>query len=324
MELRWDPLLREWVIVSGVRERRPALQDTYCPFCPGSTELPPQWEVASIPNSFPALVEEPPLPSADCGPPFKCAPARGVCEVVLYTQDHNASLSSLSVELITKLVELWRERYKSLGQLSYVKYVFIFENKGREIGVTLDHPHGQIYGFPFIPPRIQTELRSSRRHWAAKRRCLFCDIVKSEIEAEKRLVSQNSEFVCFLPFFAHWPYGVHIYPRKHLRSLLQLSKRQRRLFAMMLKDTVLRFDNLFGMSFPYMMVFHQQPTDGREYPYYHFHVEFYPPLRDRGKIKFFASVETGAGATTFDYVPEEKALELRSSPGFIEQQPVGP
>jgi len=318
MELRWDPLLRQWNIVSGIREHRPVLQDRHCPFCPGSPELPPSWDVASIPNRFPALIEEPPAPSVDCRPPFKCRPARGVCEVVLYSQDHNASLSSLSVELMTKLVELWRERYKSLGERSYIKYVFIFENKGREIGVTLDHPHGQIYGLPFIPPRIQAELRSSRRYWRTKRRCLFCDVVKNEIDARRRVVSQNSEFICFLPFFAHWPYGVHIYPRGHLPSILQFSKRQRRLFALILKDTVLRFDNLFGFSFPYMMVFHQQPTDGREYPHYHFHVEFYPPLRDRGKIKFFAGVEMGAGTTTFDYVPEERAQELRSSAGFIE------
>ena len=314
MELRWDPVLREWVIVAGQREKRPLLPERFCPFCPGSAEVPSdEWDVLSLPNKYPALMPEPPLPDVKGDRFYRCEPAKGICEVVLYTPKHDTTLAALSVSHIERLVKLWAERYQELGRKAYVKYVFIFENKGREIGVSLDHPHGQIYAFPFIPPIIRKELDSSREHMKRTGKCLFCRIIEKEKQEDSRMVCENDDFVCFLPFFARWPYGVHIYPKRHVQSLPELSRSERLSFAKILKETLIRFDNLFGFSFPYMMVFHQKPTDGRDYSYCHFHVEFYPPYRDRDRLKFFASVESGAGTITYDYKPEEKARQLRET-----------
>jgi len=314
LELRWDPIMRQWIIVSGARGKRPLLPKGYCPFCPGSEEVPKgDWTVISLPNKFPSLSPNPPLPSKS-DRLYRTCPARGICEVIIYTPKHDATLADLNVENIKAVIDLWTERFIDLGRLDYIKYVFIFENKGRIIGVTLDHPHGQIYAFPFIPTIIRRELKSSKRYWKRTGRCLFCRIIEKEKEDGRRVICENDGFICFLPFFAHWPYGVHIYPKRHVTALPDLNEEEKMMLASLLKKVLRKFDNLFNMSFPYMMVLHQRPTDGREYPHYHFHIEFYPPYREKGKVKYFASVEMGAGTVTFDYTPEMKAKELRESP----------
>lgn len=315
MEIRWDPILAQWIIVAGKRGKRPLLPEGYCPFCPGSEEVPEKgWTVLSLPNRFPALRPDAPPPDIKYDRLYRCKPAKGVCEVIVYTPQHNASLADLSIENIKAVIDLWTSRFKELGSLDYVKYVFIFENKGRIIGVTLDHPHGQLYAFPFIPTLIRRELASSKQYWRRTGTCLFCTIIRKEQKDEVRVVCENEDFICFLPFFAHWPYGVHIYPKRHREALTDLTETEKVSFAAILKKVLLKFDNLFNMSFPYMMVLHQRPTDGKPYPYYHFHVEFYPPYREKNKIKYFASVETGSGTVTFDYTPEMKAKELRETP----------
>ncbi len=317
MELRWDPVLREWIIVSGGREKRPLLPKESCPFCPGTEETPKTgWKVLSLPNRFPALTADPPLPDVKSDRLYRCRPSKGVCEVIIYTPQHDTSLAKLDVEHIKQVIDLWTQRFKDLGDRDYVKYVFIFENKGRVIGVTLDHPHGQLYAFPFIPPLIKRELSSSRQYWKRNGICLFCRIIEKEKQDALRAVCENDDFVCFLPFYAHWPYGVHIYPKRHLQALTDLTEKEQEMLALILKEVLTKFDNLFGISFPYMMILHQRPTDGRPYPFYHLHIEFCPPYREKDKIKYFASVETGSGTVTFDYRPESKAKELRESPGI--------
>jgi UDPglucose--hexose-1-phosphate uridylyltransferase len=316
MELRWDPVLSEWIIVSGARGERPVALQGRCPFCPGSEEIPTTpWRVLMLPNRFPALSPEPLPPSIEADGFNRSRPSRGSCEVILYTPSHEGSLSTLEADHIKDVIQLWTERYRELSKKDYVKYVFIFENKGRETGTTLDHPHGQIYAFPFIPPVIKTELKSSKQYWTRHRACLFCRILRAEQRNGSRMVYENDDFACFLPFFARWPYGVHIYPKRHVQELTDLTEKEQEMFALTLKNVLTKFDNLFQMSFPYMMVFHQKPSDGKTHNHYHFHIEFYPPYRGRGKIKYFASVETGAGTITFDYSPEDKAKELRESLG---------
>ena len=315
MELRWDPLLREWIIVSDIRWRRPLLPKDFCPFCPGSEEVPKSgWTVLSLPNKFPSLRSDAPPPNIKSDKLYRVRPAKGVCEVIVYTPKHDATLADLDVKNIRAVIDLWTNRFEDLGKRDYVKYVFIFENKGRIIGVTLDHPHGQIYAFPFIPPLIKRELDSSKRYWKRTGKCLFCTIIEKERAEAVRIVCENEDFICFLPFFAHLPYGVHIYPLRHVGALTDLTDREKDSLASILKKILRKFDNLFNMSFPYRMVLHQRPTDGKSYPYYHFHIEFYPPYREKDKIKHLGGVETGAGTMTFDYTPELKAKELRESP----------
>ena len=314
MELRWDPILGQWIIVSGKRGGRPLLPEGYCPFCPGAEEVPKTgWTVLSLPNKFPALRPDPPPPFSQRDTLYQCRSAEGVCEIIIYTPQHDATLADLSVGNIKAVIDLWAQRFTELGERGHVKYVFIFENKGRIIGVTLDHPHGQLYAFPFIPPLVKTELTSGKRYWRRTGTCLFCKVIEKERNDALRVVCENEGFVCFLPFFAHWPYGVQIYSKRHVEAITDLTEDERGMFASILKKVLKKFDNLFSMSFPYMMVLHQRPTDGKSYPYYHLHVEFYPPYREKGKIKYFASVETGAGTVTFDYTPEMKAQELRAS-----------
>ena len=314
MELRWDPILNQWIIVAGKRGKRPLLPEGFCPFCPGAEEVPKTgWTVLSLPNRFPALKHDAPKSDVECDKFYRCRRAKGICEVIIYTPKHDATLADLPVENISAVIDLWTRRFEDLSKKGFIKYVFIFENKGRIIGVTLDHPHGQLYAFPFIPPLIQKELMTSNRYWLHTGDCLFCKIIEKEKNDSVRIICENKDFICFLPFFAHWPYGVHIYPKRHVQALTDLTEKEKGSFASILKKVLKKFDNTLEMSSPYMMVLHQRPTDGKTYLHYHFHVEFYPPYREKGKIKYFASVETGAGTVTFDYTPEMKAKELKES-----------
>jgi UDPglucose--hexose-1-phosphate uridylyltransferase len=193
-----------------------------------------------------------------------------------------------------------------------IRYVLIFENKGAVIGVTMPHPHGQIYAFPLIPPRIERELAAAKAHHRARRRCLFCDILRKERKDGRRVIAENAYFTAFIPFYARWPYEAHIFSRRHLGALDEFRPREERGLAEILKWVTLKYDRLFAMSFPYMMVMHQSPTRGR-YPYFHFHIEFYPPHRSKSKLKYLASVESGAGTFLNDSLAEEKAVELRGA-----------
>ncbi|MGI8410524.1 MAG: galactose-1-phosphate uridylyltransferase, partial [Pyrinomonadaceae bacterium] len=236
----------------------------------------------------------------------------GECEVVVYSPNHSSTLAREPVEQIYKLVQVWTDRYKELSALEFVKYVFIFENKGEAIGVTLHHPHGQIYAYPFVPPRILRELDQSKKHNDETGRCLFCDILKAEQADGRRIVTENGSFTAYIPFFARYPYELHIISRRHLRDLNEMTPEEQMDLAGILKQVLVAFDKLFDISFPYMMVLHQRPSDGEVHNYYHFHIEFYPPLRTATKLKYLAGSETGAGMFINDTLAEDKAAELRN------------
>lgn len=317
-ELRFNPILREWVITATHRQERPLLvseEDSKrsCPFCVGAREVPEPYALACLPNRFPSLHLQPPQPGIKGDEFYKVLPAQGAAEVVLYSSDHNTTLSRQSVRKITSLISLWQERYRVLGRKKVVRYVFLFENKGEVIGVTMPHPHGQIYAFPFIPPVIERELRSSESYLREEGRCIHCEVIKKEKEEGRRIVGENKDFLAFIPFYARWPYEVHIYPQRHLLSLSEFEEEEKGSLAKILKAVLSRYDHLFNFSFPYMMVMHQSPTDEKDYSYYHFHIEFYPPHRNAQKIKYLAGSESGAGTFINDTSAEEKAKELRTA-----------
>jgi UDPglucose--hexose-1-phosphate uridylyltransferase len=235
-----------------------------------------------------------------------------VCEVVLYSPNHSSSLAEEPVKQIYKLVRVWTDRFRELSALDFVKYIFIFENKGEAIGVTLHHPHGQIYAYPFIPPRIATELKHFGDYQEATGKCLLCEVLSEELNAKGRIVAENDSFAALIPFFARWPYETHIYSKRHFQALPDMSDAETKDLASILKMVLVAFDKLFDISFPYMMVMHQRPVDGQPYDFYHFHIEFYPPLRSANRLKYLAGSETGAGMFINDTLPEEKAAELRS------------
>jgi UDPglucose--hexose-1-phosphate uridylyltransferase len=322
-ELRWHPLLGEWVATATHRQGRTHLPPAdFCPLCPTKpggfpTEVPEAtYDIVVFENRFPSLKADPPDPDVEATELYPVRPGQGVCEVVLYSPRHSSTLAAEPVEQIYKLVQVWTDRFRELGALPFVDYVFAFENKGEAIGVTLHHPHGQIYAYPFTPPRVARELEQARAHQEKTGRCLLCDIVSEERRDGRRIVSENESFVAYIPFFARYPYEVHVSSRRHLQALTDMTREEQRDLASLLKAVLAAFDKLFNLSFPYMMVLHQRPTDGENYDYYHFHVEFYPPLRTATKLKYLAGSETGAGMFINDTLAEEKAAELR---GHVEE-----
>jgi UDPglucose--hexose-1-phosphate uridylyltransferase len=317
-ELRWNPLLGEWVATATHRQARTFLPPAdFCPLCPTKpggfpTEIPePTYDIVAFENRFPSLQPAPPPPEVEATELYPVRPGEGLCEVLVYTPHHTATLAEEPVEQIYKLIQVWTDRFRELGAREFAKYVFIFENKGEAIGVTLHHPHGQIYAFPFIPPRIKTELERSSAHMDETGRCLLCDILVEERRDGRRIVAENDSFAAYIPFFARYPYEVHISSTRHLQALTDLGADDQRALASILKAVMVAYDKLFNLSFPYMMVLHQRPTDGANYDHYHFHIEFYPPLRTATKLKYLAGSETGAGMFINDTLAEVKAAELR-------------
>jgi UDPglucose--hexose-1-phosphate uridylyltransferase len=318
-ELRWNPLLGEWVATATQRQDRTFLPpDDYCPLCPTKpggfpTEVPESnYDIVVFENRFPSLKKTPDAPAVEGLELYPVRPSQGVCEVVLYSPNHSSSLAQEPVEQIHKLVCVWTDRFRELGALDYVKYVFIFENKGEAIGVTLHHPHGQIYAYPFVPPKIETELKQFADYRDGTGKCLLCEVLLEEKRESRRMIAENESFFAFIPFFARWPYETHIYSKRHFQALTDMSAVEKEELASILKMVLVAFDELFKISFPYMMVMHQRPVDESSYDFYHFHIEFYPPLRTASRLKYLAGSETGAGMFINDTLPEEKAVELRA------------
>lgn len=314
--LRWHPLRGEWVAYASHRQDRTFLPPAeYNPLAATTdpsrpTELPAgPWEVAAFENLFPTLVR-----GADAAPAIDVAtrPGRGACEVIVFTQDPSASLGSLPLQRLELIAEVWADRYLDLGAREEVDYVFEFENRGVEVGVTLGHPHGQIYAYPFVPPIPARELRQQAEFLATHGRGLLEDIVAKELADGRRVLYGGEHVVAFVPVFARYPYEVWIATRRAAPSIAAFSEIERAEFARALKTVLLKYDRLWSRPFPYIMSFHQAPTDGLPHPEAHFHAEFYPAYRMPGRLKYLAGSEMGAGVFTADTLPEEKARELRA------------
>ena len=323
-ELRWHPLLREWVSVAAARQNRPQMPKDWCPFCPGSPQVPEHYDTFLYPNDFAAF--SPDNPPFDDNPRpagqailspagqslFQTTGSRGSCDVVLYHPDHNLTPAAMPAGHWTKVVELWRERTEQLFANRDIACVCIFENAGEAIGVTMPHPHGQIYALPMVPPLVQRELDSARLHWERESECLYCRLLEEERKAAKRIVIESEHFVAFVPFHARWPGEIQIYPRRHAQALPDLSGDERSELARVVKAVRMKYDNLWNFPIPLMMMVRQRPARG-DHPSFHFHVEFFPIQRSREKIKYLAGVESGTGLFLNDTLAEEKAADLRDT-----------
>lgn len=313
-ELRWHPLIKDWVMIASHRQNRPQMPKDWCPFCPGSGKVPENYDVYKYDNDFPALSQNPPQPDDVATDFFKTKEAYGKCEVILYSPQHTITLPELPVDHIEKLVDLWTERFEAISADEKIKYVFIFENRGDVVGVTMPHPHGQIYGYSVIPKKIELEMDSCKEYFAENKKCLICDMLKEEAECGSRVIIENEYFMSVLPFFTEYPYGMYIISKNHKQNLTQFTAEEKRALAEILKDTTGTLDALFDMKFPYMMCMYQNPVNGEDTSdFYHFHIAFYPPMRSADKVKFNASSETGAWAHCNPTAPEEKAIELREA-----------
>jgi UDPglucose--hexose-1-phosphate uridylyltransferase len=301
-ELRFNELRGEQVVYAIHRQDRTFLPDRdHCPLDPTKpggpeTEIPySEFEIAVFDNRFPAFE----------------APG-GTAEVIVYTDQHDGSFATLSDERAESLMWVWRHRYAELGSREDVDYVMIFENRGVEVGVTLHHPHGQVYGYPFIPPVLERELAADERLGG----CAVCALLERELADEQRVLFEGERVLAYVPRAARWAYEAHVVMREHRASLLDCEPLELRELAVALQTLVRGYDALFERPFPYVMVVHQAPTVGlptaREHDG-HVHVEFYPPLRTADKLKFLAGSEQGAGTFISDTLPEETAEVLRDA-----------
>ncbi len=299
---RFDELRGEEVVYAIHRQDRTFLPpEGHCPLCPTpaglrsagavETEIPfPDFEIAVFDNLYPAFQ----------------AP-QGAAEVIVYTDSHTGSLGALTPERAEALMWVWRHRYQELGARPDVQYVLIFENRGVEVGATLHHPHGQIYGYPFLPPAPKLELAADVRLGG----CAPCALLRRELDDGRRVVYENEDVAAYIPYAARWPYEVHVLPRRHRPSLLDCEPAELRLLAEALQILTRGYDALFARPFPYVMVVHQAPTDGHSQG--HLHVELYPPLRTADKLKYLAGSELGGGTFIGDALPEDSAGALREA-----------
>jgi UDPglucose--hexose-1-phosphate uridylyltransferase len=314
--LRWHPLRGEWVAYASHRQHRTFLPPPdWNPLMPSDdparlTELPTgNYEVAVFENLFPTLF-------AGAGEPpeaiVETRPGKGACEVVVFTQDPAGSLGGLPLGHLELVVEVWGDRTRELGARDDITYVMPFENRGAEVGVTLHHPHGQIYAFPFVPPLAAREHAAEVAHFEAHGRALLADHLDAELRDGRRTLYASDGAVAFVPVCARYAYEVWIAPRRPVPDLAALTAGDRRELARALKTVLLKYDRLWDRPFPYVMVVHQAPTDGAPHPESHLHLELYPPFRLPGRLKYLAGCELGAGTFTADTLPEDKAAELRA------------
>jgi UDPglucose--hexose-1-phosphate uridylyltransferase len=316
-QMRWNPLFRDYSVIAGHRQTR-----TYkppadlCPLDPSRngklTEIPASdYEVVVFENRFPsfALSSVDSVPLLD-EPPFRSGPGAGRCEVVCFTSDHAGSFSHLPPERARTVIDAWADRTDALGRIDSIEYVFCFENRGEEIGVTLSHPHGQIYGFPFVPPRFYRVGESLQRHRDRFGTCLQCDLLEAELKAETRVVSVSEHWVSYVPFAARWPYEVRVVPRRHVPDLPALGDAERDDLAEVYLDVLRRFDGLFDTPAPYIAGWQQAPPR-HGHDDWHAAAEIFTIRRAPGKLKYLAGSESGAAVWINDVTPENAAARLR-------------
>ena len=311
-ELRRDRLLGEWVTIAGHRQDRTHLPPSdQCPLCPSTpgrpTEIPAaDYEVAVFENRFPSYSGRTPAELDGV------VPGIGRCEVVCFSSDHDASFATLDLAQVGTVMEAWADRTAELSALPGVAQVFCFENRGAEIGVTLAHPHGQIYAYPFVTPRTERMLQVARAHREETGRDLFADVLADERAAQVRVVAANDLWTAFVPEAARWPFEVHLFPHRKVPDLAALSTAEREAFGPLYVDVLRRLDDLFGVPMPYVSAWHQAPVSvDRDLGY--LHLQLFSSRRAAGKLKYLAGSEAAMGAFVNDIHPEEAARRLRAA-----------
>jgi len=317
-QLRYDALLGEWVALASHRQTRTFLPPAdECPLDPSRpgrpTEIPESdYQVVVFENRFPSLatgVERDLPPSAPGNPLAELRPGFGRCEVVCFTSEHDRVFADLGADRARLVVDVWADRTAELGALDGVEQVFCFENHGEEIGVTLSHPHGQIYAYPFVTPRVEKVLASVRRHREGTGGDLFAEVVAAEA-AGPRVVAANDLWTAFVPAAARWPYEVQFFPLRKLADLPELTDAERDAFVEVYLDVLARFARRFDTPMPYIASWNQAPRSGRDD--WWLHLQLFSLRRAPGKLKYLAGSESGMGAFITDTNPEDVAEQLRA------------
>jgi UDPglucose--hexose-1-phosphate uridylyltransferase len=313
--LRRHPLRDEWITYAAHRQDRTFLPPpeynplavTVDPEAP--TEVPQgAWDVAVFDNRFPSLS----LDAVDApASVVDTAPGIGKCEVVVFTQDRESSLASLPLSHVELLLQVWADRTARLAVDPRIAYVLPFENRGAEVGVTLHHPHGQIYAYPTVPPVPARMQQVAVEHHARTGRGVLQDLIRSELEADERILYRGEHAVAFVPACARYPYEVWVAPIEPVATFCDLGDAQRADLTRALKTVLMKYDAMWDRPFPYLMAWYQAPVDGAAHPESHLHAEFYPPYRTRERLKYLAGTELAAGWFAMDALPEDKARELQ-------------
>jgi len=316
-ELRYDLLTETWVTIASHRQDRIYLPtDDACPFCPSSehnlSEIPESdYDVVVFENRFPSFSGAgATAPRAGIGND-ETLPAVGSCEVICFTSDHNSSFGALSPDRVRLILDAWVDRTAALTGHEGIAQIYCFENRGPEIGVTEQHPHGQIYGYPYITPRTTRVLAAVRRHALATGKNLFDEVLANEQDDGTRLVIAGEHWTAFVPHAAKWPFEVHLYPTIRVPNLTALSDAAKTEFCSLYLDLFRRFDALFGIPMPYISGWHQAPSGTEEE--FALHLEIFSIRRTADKLKFLAGSESGMDAFISDVVPESAAERLRSA-----------
>jgi UDPglucose--hexose-1-phosphate uridylyltransferase len=303
----------------AVQAPKPPAYDPTCYLCPGN----PRVSGATNPNYTGTFVFDNDHPCVgvdaprELAPPvgvYRNRPATGAARVVCYSPRHDVTLAELDLDGVDALLRTWQEQMRELAAQPDVSFVLVFENKGEVTGVSNPHPHCQIYGTNFTFKYIETELAAGRRHLEQTGRGLFEDIIAAERQDGRRILVQQGSAIAFVPYFARYAYETYVAPLRAVATIADLDDTERRDLAGVLRDVVIRFDNLWRMPFPYVMALHQAPVKG-DATGFHFHIEFHPPLRRPNLLKYLAGPEIGGGNFLSDTSPEEKAAELVAAAG---------
>ncbi len=327
---RYNPLRREWVLVSPHRTQRPwqgevapadttptVHYDPACYLCPRNTRagghINPDYKgVFIFDNDYAALLPDvPAFTDAPHGDLLRAEPERGICRVLCFHPDHDLTLARMQPTDIEHVVEAWTAQYAELGAREGIAYVHIFENRGAMMGASNPHPHCQVWATEHVPDEPAAEQTAQREYLDAHGSCLLCDYLHREVQLAERLVCENEEFVALVPFWAIWPFETLVLSRSHAGNLSEMNAAQRSALADILKRLTTRYDNLFQTGFPYTMGFHQTPTDRQSHPEWHFHAHYYPPLLRSATVRKFMVGFEMLGMPQRDITPETAADRLR-------------
>ncbi len=326
---RYNPLTGEWILVSPQRTLRPwqGKVEQYsnnslpeyksdCYLCPNnkraSGEINPDYYSTFVfDNDFSALKKDAVDFFIRDSELLKAKSEKGICRVVCFSPKHNLTIAELEIEDIIEVIKTWRNEYSSLGGESFINYVQIFENKGKIMGCSNPHPHGQIWAQETIPNEPAKEQFNQLKYYKEKNSTLLSDYIKLEKQKQEIIVYENESFVLLVPFWAVWPFETMLLPKRAINNILQLKENEVTHFAEILKITTVKYDNIFNISFPYSSGIHQSPTDELDHPEWHFHMHFYPPLLRSAAIKKFMVGYEMLGEPQRDITPERSAEILK-------------
>jgi UDPglucose--hexose-1-phosphate uridylyltransferase len=328
---RWNPLRRSWVMVSPHRTQRPwqgevsktaapasLTYDPECYLCPGNKRAggevnPPYNGVFSFVNDYAAVLPNPPASvDATDSPLLAAEPVQGICKVLCFHPDHSLTLAKMQRPDMRRVIDAWAAETEEISAIDWINHIQIFENRGAMMGASNPHPHCQIWATSHIPDEPALETEAQQAYLAEKGSCLLCSYLAAERTSGDRVIVENGHFTALVPWWAVWPFETMILARRHLGLLPELTSDERDALADILKRLTTRYDNLFDISFPYTMGFHQSPVDGTPHPEWHFHAHFYPPLLRSATVRKFMVGFEMLGMPQRDITPEDAAARLRA------------